>query len=77
MAEKIAPASVGPDIGIAEPQGSVERLAVVQALEAQLGRENPDDRYDFESVLDESGFGYKEELPALTSNRRLWEVRFD
>jgi hypothetical protein len=46
-------------------------------LEAQLGRENPDDRYDFESVLDECGFRYKEELPALTSNRRLWEVRFD
>jgi hypothetical protein len=47
-------------------------------LRAQLEKEDPDDRFDFESVLDECGFRYKEELPALTSGRRrLWEVIFD
>ncbi len=48
-------------------------------LKAQLDKkEDPSERYDFESVLDECGFGYKEELPALASNnRKLWEVMFD
>jgi hypothetical protein len=47
-------------------------------LKAQLKKEDANDRFDFESVLDECGFGYGEELPALTnSNKRLWEVRFD
>jgi hypothetical protein len=46
-------------------------------LRAQLEKEDPGDRFDFESVLDECGFRYKEELPALTSNRKLWEVIFD
>ena len=40
-------------------------------------KENPDDRFDFESVLDECGFHYKEELAALANNRKLWEVMFD
>jgi hypothetical protein len=46
-------------------------------LEAWLGKEDPSQRYDFESVLDECGFGYKEELPAMINNRRLWDVKFD
>jgi hypothetical protein len=46
-------------------------------LKAQLEKEVPDDRFDFESVLDECGFRYKEELPALANNRKLWEVMFD
>jgi hypothetical protein len=47
------------------------------SLKAQLEKEDPDDRFDFESVLDECGYGYNEELPALTSNKKLWEVMLD
>jgi hypothetical protein len=47
-----------------------------QALERQLAKEDKKDRYDFEDVLDELGFGYKEELSMLTSAKRLWEVMF-
>jgi hypothetical protein len=50
---------------------------VRSGLKSQLGRENPEDRYDFESVLDECGFRYHEELPALATGRKLWEVMFD
>jgi len=39
--------------------------------------ENPDDRFDFESILDECGFHYMENLPGLTNDRKLWEVKFD
>jgi hypothetical protein len=39
--------------------------------------ENPNDRFDFESVLDECGFHYMEDLPKLSNNRKLWEVKFD
>ncbi len=39
--------------------------------------EDPDDRFDFESVLDECGYGYKEELSVLSSGKKLWEVMFD
>jgi hypothetical protein len=39
--------------------------------------ENPDDRFDFESILDECGFHYMEDLPGLTNHRKLWEVKFD
>lgn len=46
-------------------------------LQAQLDREKADDRLDFESVLDECGFGYKEELSALANGKKLWEVMFD
>lgn len=46
-------------------------------MEARLEKEDPDDRFDFESVLDECGFRYKEELPALASSKKLWEVIFD
>jgi hypothetical protein len=34
-------------------------------------------RFDFESVLDECGFHYMEELPTLANNKKLWEVKFD
>jgi hypothetical protein len=50
---------------------------VKSGLRAQFEKENPDERFDFESVLDECGFHYKEELPALANNRKLWEVIFD
>ena len=36
------------------------------------------ERFGFESVLDECGFNYMEELPAIVSkDKRLWEVMFD
>ncbi|HJU35597.1 MAG TPA: hypothetical protein VJ695_10780 [Nitrososphaera sp.] len=39
--------------------------------------ENPNDRFDFESILDECGFHYMEDLPGLANNRKVWEVKFD
>lgn len=42
------------------------------ALERQAGIEDPRDRYEFESVLDELGFGYMEELE--TAAGQLWRV---
>ena len=39
--------------------------------------EDPADRYDFESVLDECGFGYMQRLPNLTTGDTLWEMLFD
>ncbi|HEY3094189.1 MAG TPA: hypothetical protein VGJ42_00335, partial [Nitrososphaera sp.] len=51
--------------------------AVRSSLKARLGKENASDRYDFECVLDEVGFRYKEELPVLANKRKLWEVVFD
>ncbi len=51
--------------------------SVRSSLKSWLSKEDPHHGYDFESVLDECGFGYKEELPALMNNGRLWEVRFD
>ena len=50
---------------------------VRNALKEQLVEEDPQDSYDFESVLDECGFGYLEELSTLTKAKRLWEVIFD
>src|SRR5207244_12289882 len=50
---------------------------VRSGLQSQLEKEDQRDRLDFESVLDEIGFRYKEELPALATNRRLWDVMFD
>ena len=36
------------------------------------------EKYDFESILDECGFHYNEELPLLTSAKKaLWEVSFE
>lgn len=50
---------------------------VRDGLKAQFASEQASDRYDFESVLDECGFGYMEELSTLTNAKRLWEVMFD
>jgi hypothetical protein len=50
---------------------------VRSGLNAQLEKEDPAERYDFESVLDECGFGYKQNLPGLTSGSTLWQVIFD
>lgn len=52
--------------------GSVE--AVRKALERQIAIEDPKDRYDFEQVLDEAGFGYMQRLD--TTSDPLWQVRF-
>jgi hypothetical protein len=46
-------------------------------LKKEEEEEDPNDRFDFESVLDECGFHYMEELPALANNKKLWEVKFD
>ena len=51
--------------------------AVRSGLERQLENENPSEKFDFESVLDECGFGYKQMLPSLTSGNTLWQVTFD
>jgi hypothetical protein len=50
---------------------------VRSGLKAQLEKEDANGRYNFESVLDECGFHYKEELAALANSRKLWEVMFD
>jgi hypothetical protein len=46
-------------------------------LQSWLKKEDPTDRFDFESVLDECGFHYMEDLPALANQKKLWEVKFD
>ena len=48
--------------------------AIRKALEHQIVVEDPRDRYDFESVLDEAGFGYMQKLE--TTADPLWQVRF-
>lgn len=50
--------------------------AVESGLRAQLGREDPSSRYDFESVLDECGFGYRQAIAGLATGATLWEVEF-
>lgn len=50
---------------------------VRSGLQSWLGREDPAYGYDFEAVLDECGFRYNEELPALATGKKLWEVMFD
>ena len=51
------------------------------ALKSWLQKEDKvfaTERYAFESILDECGFHYMEELPTLLSKyKRLWEVIFD
>lgn len=47
------------------------------SLKAYLATEDAGDTYDFESILNECGFGYMEELPTLSKAKRLWEVMFD
>lgn len=48
--------------------------AIRKALERQIAIEDPRDRYDFESDLDEAGFGYMQKLE--TAADPLWQVRF-
>jgi hypothetical protein len=51
---------------------------IKSSLQSWLKKEeDPTDRFDFESVLDECGFHYMEQLPGLESNKKLWEVKFD
>jgi hypothetical protein len=58
---------------------------VIASLNSWLEKEEEEEeelfakvKFDFESILDECGFHYKEELPAILSkDKRLWEVRFD
>jgi hypothetical protein len=49
---------------------------VRNALQRQLEAEDPKDRYDFEDVLDESGFSYMQQLENLAAPDPLWKVRF-
>lgn len=50
---------------------------VRSGLKAALGNEDPSDAYDFESVLDECGFGYMQTLHGIASGATLWQVMFD
>lgn len=58
---------------------------VIASLNSWLEKEKEEEeelfskvKFDFESILDECGFHYKEELPAILSkDKKLWEVRFD
>ncbi|HZD81990.1 MAG TPA: hypothetical protein VE076_03845 [Nitrososphaeraceae archaeon] len=56
---------------------------VIASLNSWLEKEEEEElfskvKFDFESILDECGFHYKEELPAILSkDKKLWEVRFD
>jgi len=47
------------------------------ALKEQLVQEDPKDRYDFESVLDECGFGYMQKLENPAAPEPLWQASFD
>lgn len=50
---------------------------VKKALERQLATEDPGDRYDFESVLDECGFRYMQKLDNPAMREPLWQISFD
>ena len=45
------------------------------ALERQVGSEDPNDRYDFEGVLDELGFSYLQQLDG--AGGQLWRVQWN
>jgi hypothetical protein len=55
---------------------------ITTALKSQIQKEEKDDlflreRFDFEVILDECGFGYHEKLSSLLSTeKRLWKVQF-
>lgn len=49
---------------------------VKNVLWEQVAREDPDDRYDFEDVLDECGFGYMQKLKNPAMPEALWRVNF-
>jgi SAM-dependent methyltransferase len=54
---------------------------VKEALLDQVAKEEREgkriERYDFEDVLDECGFGYKQEIPTVRVAKRLWDVIFN
>jgi|SRR5919202_2938367 hypothetical protein len=53
---------------------------IIAGLKEWLKKEESSDfgRYEFESILDECGFHYKEDLPmSISKFNRLWEVSFD
>ena len=55
---------------------------ITTALKSQIQKEEKDDlflreRFDFEVILDECGFGYHEKLSSLLSTEKhLWKVQF-
>jgi hypothetical protein len=49
---------------------------VREALKSQIEKE-PVDRYDFESVLDECGYGYLQKLENPAAPEPLWQVQWD
>jgi hypothetical protein len=59
-------------------KSSIVRSALMKCIK-QEGRNFLKEHYDFESVLDECGFRYREELDEPTSeieaNASLWEIR--
>jgi hypothetical protein len=61
----------------AKPELTARIKSGLQSWLKKEEEEDPNDRFDFESVLDECGFHYMEELPALANNKKLWEVKFD
>ncbi|HEX6067522.1 MAG TPA: hypothetical protein VFZ05_01870, partial [Nitrososphaera sp.] len=50
---------------------------VEAALKAHLAKEDPEDRYDFETALDECGFGYMQKLENPAAPEPLWQASFD
>ncbi len=52
------------------------RDTVVGALKSQIESEQPTDRYDFEQVLDECGYGYLEKGGDSAIPGPLWQVHF-
>jgi hypothetical protein len=50
--------------------------AVREALKKQIEKE-PGDRYDFESVLDESGYGYLQKLENPSAPEPMWQVQWN
>jgi hypothetical protein len=52
--------------------------SVKAALKKQLEKESPsDDRYDFESVLDECGYGYLQKLENPAMLEPMWQVQWN
>jgi hypothetical protein len=47
---------------------------VKDAIKSHVAQEDPRDRYDFETVLDECGFGYMQKLENPAAPEPLWQV---
>ncbi|HVD21031.1 MAG TPA: hypothetical protein VNB95_03720, partial [Nitrososphaera sp.] len=53
-------------------------VSVKAALKRQLAEESPsNDRYDFESVLDECGYGYLQKLENPAMLEPMWQVQWN